>query len=125
MYWYTGSLRILTNTTSSHHQTSCSKSAVPSLFCRAYSIITNKDDLTTENARTKQVLKENGYQEGIVNKIFKRITNDHRLSQPQQQTQATDIHEEEIRISINLPHVEGTSEKLRRILRSRKKVVLH
>ena len=71
------------------------------------------------------MLKENRYQEGIVNKIFKRITNDHRLSQPQQQTQATDIHEEEIRMSINLPHVEGTSEKLRRILRSRKKVVLH
>ena len=34
--------------------------------------------------------------------------------------QATDIQEEEIRISINLPYVEGTSEKLRRILRSRK-----
>ena len=26
------------------------------------SIITNKDDLTRENARIKQVLKENGYQ---------------------------------------------------------------
>ena len=34
--------------------------------------------------------------------------------------QATDIQEEEIRISINLPYVEGTSEKLRRILRSHK-----
>ena len=34
--------------------------------------------------------------------------------------QATDIQEEEIRMSINLPYVEGTSEKLRRILRSHK-----
>ena len=37
-----------------------------------------------------------------------------------QQTQATDIQEEEIRLSINLPYVEGTSGKLRRILRSHK-----
>ena len=40
---------------SSHHQTSCKE--------RAYSIITNKDDLHKENARIKQVLKENGYRE--------------------------------------------------------------
>ena len=40
------------------------------------------------------------------------------LSQSQQLTQATDIQEKEIRISINLPYVEGTSEKLRRIFRS-------
>ena len=32
--------------------------------------------------------------------------------------QATDIQEEEIKTGINLPYVEGTSEKLRRILRS-------
>ena len=59
---------------SSHHQTSCKKSVVSSLFNRAYSIITNKDDLHKENARIKQVLKENGYQESIINKIFRRIT---------------------------------------------------
>ena len=46
---------------SSHHQTSCKESVVSSLFNRAYSIITNKDDLHKENARIKQVLKENGY----------------------------------------------------------------
>ena len=34
--------------------------------------------------------------------------------------QATDIQEEEIRMSINLLYVEGTSEKLRRILRYHK-----
>ena len=51
-----------------------------------------------------------------INKIFGRITNNHSLPQSQQLTQARDIQEEEIRISINLPHVEGTSEKLRRIL---------
>ena len=66
------------------------------------------------------MLKEKGYQESIISKIFKRITNNHSLPQSQQLTQATDIQEKEIRISINLPYVEGTSEKLRRILRSHK-----
>ena len=105
---------------SSHHQTSCKESVVSSLFNRAYSIITNKDDLHKENARIKQVLKENGYQESIISKIFKRITNNHSLPQSQQLMLATDIQEEEIRISISLPYVEGTSGKLRRILRSHK-----
>ena len=90
------------------------------LVNRAHSIITNKDDLHKENARIKQMLKENGCQESIVSKIFKRITNNHSLSQLQQQTQAQDIQEEEIGMSINLPYVEGTSEKLRRIIRSHK-----
>ena len=35
------------------------------------------------------------------------ITNNHSLPQSQKLTQATDIQEEEIRISINLPYVEG------------------
>ena len=93
---------------SSHHQTSCKESVFSSLFNRAYSIITNKDDLHKENARIKQVLKENGYRESIINKIFRRITNNHSLPQSQQLTQATDIQEEEIRMSINLPYVQGT-----------------
>ena len=76
----------------SHHQTSYNKSVVFSFFSGVYSIITNKDDLTYNNS----------------------------LSQSQQQIQATDIQEEEIRMSLNLPHVEGTSEKLRHILRSHK-----
>ena len=46
---------------SSHHQTSCKESVVFPLFDRAYSIITNKDNLYKENAGIKQVLKENGY----------------------------------------------------------------
>ena len=90
------------------------------MFNRAYSITTDKDDLYEENARTKQVYKENGCQENIISKIFKRITNNHTLPQSQKQTQATDIQEEKIRMSMNLPYVEGTSEKLRRILRSHK-----
>ena len=64
--------------------------------------------------------KENGYQESIISKIVKRITNNHSLPQLQQQTQAADIQEEEVKMSINLPYVKGTSEKLRRILRSHK-----
>ena len=57
-----------------------------------------------------QVLKENGYQENIICKIFKRITNNHTLCQSQQQMQATDIQEDEIKLSINLTDVEGQSQ---------------
>ena len=104
---------------SSHDQTRYKESAVSSLFNRAYSIITNIDDLYKDNARIKQVLKENGYQESIICKIFKRITKNHSFPQSQQQAQAIDIQEvQKIRMSGNLPYVEVTSEKLRRILRS-------
>ena len=76
---------------SSHNQTSCKESVTSSLFNRTYSIITNKNDLTKENVGIKQMLKENGYQESIISKIFNRTTNNHSLSKLQQQTQATDI----------------------------------
>ena len=56
------------------------------------------------------MLKDNGYQESIISKIFKRITNNRYLPQSQQLTQATDIQEEEIKKGINLPYVEGTCE---------------
>ena len=97
---------------SSYHQISCKESVASSFFNRANSIITKKDDLYKENARIKQVLKENGYQESIISNVFKSIPYNRRLSQSQQQMQATDIQEEEIRMTINLPYVEGTSEKL-------------
>ena len=78
---------------------------VSSLFNRVYSIITKKkDDLHKENAKIKQVLKENGYQESITSKIFGKITNNYSLPQSQQLTQATDVQDEEIRMSINLPY---------------------
>ena len=93
---------------SSHHQTSCKESVVSSLFNRAYSII-NKDDLNKENARIKQVLKENGYHESIINKVFRRNTNNDSLPKSIQLTQATYIQDEEIRMSINLKYVEGTT----------------
>ena len=64
---------------SSHHETSYKGIVFSSLLNRAYSIITNKDDLHKENARIKQVLKENGYQKSIISKIFRRITNNHSL----------------------------------------------
>ena len=75
---------------------------------------------TKKHARIKQVLKENGCQESIISEIFKRITNNHSLPQSQQLKQVTDIQEEEAKMSINLPFVEGTSEKLWQILRSHK-----
>ena len=93
----------------SHHQTSCKKNFDASLFNRAYSIITSKDDLNKEDTRIKHVLKENGYQEGIISKIFKGITNNHSLPQSQQQTLARDIQREEVRMSIIFSYVKGTS----------------
>ena len=66
------------------------------------------------------MLKENEYQESNISKIFRRITNNHSLPQSHQLTQVTDIQEEEIRMSINWPYIEGTSEKLQRILSSHK-----
>ena len=64
------------------------------------------------------MLKENGYQESILGKIFSRIANNHILPQSQEQTQATDIQEEEIRMPINLLYDEGSSEKRWGLLRS-------
>ena len=49
---YVESLHILTNTyTHNQNQARCKESVVSSLFNREYSIITNKDDLTKENAK--------------------------------------------------------------------------
>ena len=66
------------------------------------------------------MLKQNGYQESIITTIFKRVTNNHSLLQSQQKKESTVIQEEEIRMSINLPYVEGTSKKLGHIPRSHK-----
>ena len=121
LYWYIGNPSILTNTYTTALTTKQDESVVSSLCNRSYSIIISKDDLTKENARLTQVLKENGYQESIFSKIFKNIKNNHSFSQWQQQTQSTDIQKEEIRVSINLPYVEGTSESVWRILRFHKR----
>ena len=79
LYWYIGNL-ILTTV-----------NVVSSSFNRAYSIISNKDNLNKENAIIKQVLKENGYQESSICKTVSRITNNHSLSQSQQQTHVFEI----------------------------------
>ena len=52
-------------------------------------------------------------------RLFKKFNNNHSMSQSQQQA-SDNIYEEEIRLSIHLAYVEGTSERLRRKLRSRK-----
>ena len=117
--WNNGNISVLVhrNTTHDQYLPYSTHSVVAPLFNRVYSIITNKDDLYKKNARIKQVLKENRYQESI-SKTFKRITNNHSFSQSQQQRQATDIQKEEVRRSINLAYVEGTSEKLWAVLKS-------
>lgn len=66
------------------------------------------------------MLKENGYQQSIITKTFKGIANKHSIFPSQQQIQATDIQVEETRKSMKLPYVQGTSERLSRILRSQK-----
>ena len=40
-------------------------------------------------ALEKKMLKENGYQESIISKVFKRITNNHSLSESLQKSQST------------------------------------
>ena len=62
------------------------------MFDRAYSIINNKEDLTKKTARIRQ----NVNQESVISETFKRATNNHSLSLSQQQTQATDIQEDQI-----------------------------
>ena len=56
---------------SSHPQICCKESVVCSLFNRAYSIITNKNNLRKKNGRRKQVGKENGYKESITSKTLR------------------------------------------------------
>ena len=55
-----------------------------------------KDNLTKENAIIKQSLEENEHQESIISKSFSRIYNNYSLSQSQQQSQVTEVEEEEI-----------------------------
>ena len=74
------------------------------LFNGAYWIVTIKDNLDKANTRIKQVLKKNGYQESIINKICKRITNNQSLPLANQVT--TIIQKEGVRTSINLPYIE-------------------
>ena len=93
----------MTNTYTTALTTKQVASVVPSLFNRAYSIITKKDDFNKQNARIKHMLKENQYQENI-GKILKGITNNHSLVQSEQLMQATNTQEEEIKMSINLPY---------------------
>ena len=62
-------------------------------WCWATKAEQQPDDLNKENARIKQVLKENWHQESIISKIFKRITSNHSLPQSQGLMQATDIQE--------------------------------
>ena len=57
------------------------------------------------------MLNERGYRERIISKIFKRITINHSLPQSRQLTKVINIQEDEIRMSINLVYVGGTSEK--------------
>ena len=57
----------------SQHQTSCKGSVVSPLFNRAYSIITNKDELHKENARIKQVLNKNGYKKVLLVKSLREL----------------------------------------------------
>ena len=58
---------------SSHHQTSCKEIVVSSLFNRAYSIITNKDDLHEENARIKQVLRRMDIRKALLVKSLREL----------------------------------------------------
>ena len=68
LYCYIGSLRILPNTYATAPTT---KQVARNVLLNIPLCITNKDDLTKENARINQMLKENGYQESIISKTRK------------------------------------------------------
>ena len=57
--------------------------------------------LNHKNDRTRQVLKNNGDEESIISKNFKRITKNDSFFQLQQQTQTTNTQQEENRTSLN------------------------
>ena len=80
---------------SSPHQSSCNESLVSSSFMSIFHYYL-KDNLTKENAIIKQSLEENEHQESIISKSFSRIYNNYSLSQSQQQSQVTEVEEEEI-----------------------------
>ena len=78
------------------------------MFNNAYSNITNKDDLTKENTRTKQVLKEKRYQENTTTKVaFLRELFTITVCLSHSKKQATNIQEEDIKMSINLSYVKS------------------
>ena len=66
------------------------------------------------------MFKVDGYQENIISTVFERITNNHSLSQLQQQMHFRIIHKNEVKMCVNLQYVEGASKKLRHKLRSHK-----
>ena len=57
--------------------------------------------LNHKKDRTRQVLKNNGDEESIINKNFKRITKNDSFFQLQQQTQTTNTQQEENRTNFN------------------------
>ena len=91
LYWYIGSLHILTNTYTT--ALTIKQVARKVLFppCLMEHIPLSQIKMTYTKKTQEEWIKENGYQESIISKIFKRITNNHGLPQLQQLTQATDI----------------------------------
>ena len=70
LYWYIGSLCILTKTYTTALTTKQVARKVLFLPCLQ---VTNKDDLYKENARIKKVFKENEYQESIIVKYLREL----------------------------------------------------
>ena len=81
LYWYIGSLYMLTIPTLQLSPPKKLQSVVSSWFNGAYSMITNKDDLTKENTRINQGLKNDRYQEKNVKSLRELLTIPACLSQ--------------------------------------------
>ena len=95
----------------SNHSRSVKESVVSSLFTRARNIVSNSDDLRTENERIIDVLACNGYDTRVINKVQKNTT---------RQANVPEKEQEEFTGNVCIPYVKGTSEKLRRILHTHK-----
>ena len=63
--------------------------------------IIKKDYIIKEKVKIKQVLKNDEYQKNIISKVFKKINKNDCLYQSQEQTQAINIQDKQVRISIN------------------------
>ena len=112
-YWYIGSLHILTNTYATALTTKqvARKVLFPPCLIQHIPLSQIKMTYTKKTLEYGKCYRRMDIRKALLVKSLRELLTT-SLPELQQQTQAADIQEEEIRMSINLPYAEGTSEKL-------------